>query len=37
LHAALSKQGVAICKANIQKIIKDAGYRFRKAVLALLA
>ena len=31
LHAALSKQGVAICKANIHKIIKDAGYRFRKA------
>jgi transposase len=31
LHAALSKQGVAICKANIQKIIKNAGYRFRKA------
>ena len=31
LHAVLSKQGVAICKANIQKIIKDAGYRFRKA------
>ncbi len=31
LHAALSKQGMAICKANIHKIIKDAGYRFRKA------
>jgi hypothetical protein len=31
LHAALSKQGVAICKANIHKIIKHAGYRFRKA------
>src|SRR6266567_433358 len=31
LHAVLSKQGVAICKTNIHKIIKDAGYRFRKA------
>jgi len=31
LHAVLSKQGVTICKNNIQKIIKAAGYRFRKA------
>ncbi len=31
LHAVLSKQGVPICKRNIQKIIKKAGYTFRKA------
>ena len=31
LHTVLSNQGVAICKANIHKIIKNAGYRFRKA------
>jgi transposase len=31
LHAELCKQGVQISKANIHKIIKAAGYRFRKA------
>jgi len=31
LYAVLSKQGVQISRANIRKIIKSAGYRFRKA------
>ena len=31
LHAVLSMQGVPITKAIIHKIIKKAGYTFRKA------
>lgn len=31
LRAELAKQGVEISKGNIHKIIKSAGYRFRKA------
>lgn len=31
LYAALFNQGVRISRANIRKIIKSAGYRFRKA------
>jgi hypothetical protein len=31
LYAVLSDQGVFISRSNIKKIIKDAGYRFRKA------
>lgn len=31
LYAVLSDQGVPISRSNIRKIIKDAGYRFRKA------
>ncbi len=31
LYAVLLKQGVRISRANIRKIIKTAGYRFRKA------
>ena len=31
LQAALSKQGLRIAKVNIRKIIKDAGYKVRKA------
>lgn len=31
LHAVLLKQGVQISQGNIRKIIKDAGYKFRKA------
>ncbi len=31
LHAVLLKQGMRIARSNIRKIIKAAGYRFRKA------
>lgn len=31
LHAVLSTQGMPICRGYIHKIIKDAGYTFRKA------
>jgi transposase len=35
LYAVLSNQGVRISRFNIRKIIKDAGYRFRKAKTVL--
>jgi transposase len=31
LHSIMSKQGRAIARNNISKIIRDAGYRYRKA------
>lgn len=31
LHTVMAKQGLPIARNNIRKIIKDAGYRYRKA------
>jgi hypothetical protein len=31
IHSEMAKQGLSIAKSNIRKIIKNAGYKFRKA------